>query len=391
MGNQSINISIPENYRLDGEVKKSIHESLPYFVPDFVDADFEERSLVITCRQSDESEKQIVENVLALVKKTVTSFRDVSDEILYSSPHESTLISTDPFEHLVKSRSVVSTGRGKFIYAKEVLDVFEAFDSKVLEYCVSQGAEKDLYPTTIKTSSLIESGYLKLSPQLAYFVAPAHLDNQCLLKIGSSDILNPDNREKVTSNLGVPDQVMAPTVCYHCFEARKGEKIETGFITALNKCHRHEPVNVTSLERLTTYWMRELIRFGSEEEVQNCLNDSLAWTTDLLDTWGANYTVTSASDPFFADMGSGNRLFQAAFKLKRELRMPVFSGKDIAVASYNFHQKTLVDKFGISSELDDTLSGCVGWGYERFIYSLFCQFGASISDWPIIIKKSLNL
>lgn len=388
-------LELPEDLRWDLEVQKTVHESMPYYVPGFVEANFSDTRIIITFKSKKITDKELYHDLLDLVDRISRSFRDAKVNLLYQSTNKLNIISRDPFKSLSNSRAVVSTGHGKFIYGKEFLTVFEAVDEKIAGYCLSKNAEKELYPTTIETDTLIQSGYLKLSPHLAYFVAPVHLDQAGLVKMGGSDILLPEKREETVLQLGIPDQVMAPTVCYHCFEARKNSDISEGLITSLNKCHRHESVDVSSLERLTTYWMRELIVFGLPSDVQECLDDTLAWTTSLLDEWGAWYEVVSANDPFFGDMGAGNRLFQTAFLLKRELKMPVFSGRKVAVASFNNHQQSLVDKFDItSSEYDKTLtfsSGCIGWGYERLIYSLFCQFGEELSDWPSVVKRSLNL
>ena len=392
---RSLTVELPNELRWDPLIQKSVHESLPYFVPGFTGATFESSRLIVSFSDGSVQDSGIYQSILSLVERTSTSFRDVIDRQISVSDGQPKLTMEDPFDALVAEGSVTPTGSGKFVYAKSFLTLFEAFDDKVKEFCISQGALKELYPTTVKTQSLIDAGYLNLSPQLAYFAAPVHFDQASLVKIGKADILDVANRESTISHLGLPDQVLAPTVCYHCFEARKNSTIQAGVITSLNKCHRHEVVNVRSLERLTTYWMRELIAFGSPKDVQMHLDESLSWTTGLLNDWGIWHEVISASDPFFADMGSSNRLFQAAFMLKRELKLPVLSGRKIAAASFNSHLDTLVSKFNVSTDILDEQftfhSGCVGWGYERFLYGLFCQLGTDLSKWPSSVKRSLNL
>lgn len=63
--------------------------------------------------------------------------------------------------------------------------------------------------------------------------------------------------EVSSAALAPVDTVLAPTVCYHCFQARLDrcdQRDET--ITALSPCRRHElALDGHSLERLTTFRM----------------------------------------------------------------------------------------------------------------------------------------
>lgn len=70
--------------------------------------------------------------------------------------------------------------------------------------------------------------------------------------------------------------------------------------------------------------------------------------------------------------------------LKREVRLHIpSSDRWIAAASFNNHQASLVKAFGIESKGDTPLaSACVGFGYERLLYALFCAFGGDLADWP---------
>lgn len=387
MAETQARVSIPAELRWDREVQKSIHESLPYYVPGFLSAAFSERGIDIVYAGEGASEV-VADAVRDLVVRTARGYRDVAERSLGVSDGLLTLVEYDPFTRLLDRREVVPTGRGKFVYAGDFLRVFAGLDRLLEDYSVSAGAKRELYPSTVETQTLIASGYLSLYPHLAYFVAPGHLDKASLMELGRPEVLDPVNRPTSVSHLGPPAQVLAPTVCYHCFEARRSRELGPSLITAVNKCHRHELVNVVSLERLTTYWMRELIVFGDIAFVEQNLDDGLAFTTDLLDRWGIWYEVTAASDPFFADGGFSNRLFQTAFELKRELRLPSFSGKSMAVASFNNHQKSLVDKFAIEGA---SASGCIGWGFERFIYGLYCQLGDDVAGWPQQVIKDLGL
>ena len=380
--------------RWDEDFTKSIHESLPYYVEGFRRANFSHDGVEIffeSSRISDEEQRAKVKELIFSIAK---SFRSIKSKKIKSNNPIREIEALDPYPDLLEKGDIKATGRGKFVYAGDVARVFEAIDSKVLEFCQSIGARSELYPTTVQTKTLLRSGYLEMHPQFAYFVAPAHLDQESLISIGDENILSIEHREQTTAHLSVPDQILSPTVCYHTFEARQGTKMAPSIVTALNKCHRHEPVNVTSLERLTTYWMREIVIFGSSDMVLDTLNAASEWSCKFIESLGLGYDLITASDPFFADRGASNRLMQSALSLKQEIKMPLFSGKSTAIASFNNHGSSLVDKFDISGDLErgeKLNSGCVGWGYDRLIYAVFCGLGSNVSDWDATSKRILGL
>jgi hypothetical protein len=187
---------------------------------------------------------------------------------------------------------------------------------------------------------------------------------------------------------------LAPTVCYHTFESRRHTICKNERITSLNKCHRHEPVNVQSLSRLTTYWMREIVAFDEDQVLQSVLDHALNWTVEFLKELDVSFSVISANDPFFATEGAGNRVMQSAFMLKREIKVPVANGEKVAIASFNHHQKSLSSKFMINNSVDtseNASSCCVGWGFERFLYAIYSRHGAEISQWPLSARQLLEL
>jgi hypothetical protein len=88
-------------------------------------------------------------------------------------------------------------------------------------------------------------------------------------------------------------------------------------------------------------------------------------------------------DPFFIGALESKAYFQTVFELKRELQLRLdFSGRWLAIASFNNHQQSLTRAFGISSSGEKLESGCAGWGLERFAYTLLAHFGTDLARWP---------
>ncbi|MDA7774808.1 hypothetical protein N8993_11580 [Pseudomonadales bacterium] len=296
-------------------------------------------------------------------------------------------VACDPFDDLRKTRQVVPTGSGQFVYSGDFLILFEALDVVLKEFCLTKGAQPQLYPTLMKTSDLAISGYFSSFPHNAIFAGPCKFDYDALKRVAE---ITPEESSQLATCVDSTEYTLAPTVCYHCFSALSGTKVESENFTALNKCHRNEVSEVNSLERLKTYWMRELILFGSDTKVQAQLSDTLEFTTELFDRMGIGYQVCRASDPFFADY-TNKGVYQNFLNLKQELLLPIFDNKSLAVASFNNHQGSLTNKFGISSNASVNYSGCIGWGYERIIYGLMCQLGSNLADWSKQARQTLQL
>ena len=391
--NTFLKVVVPDGARWDKEVQKATHEALPYYVSNFEDATFEEKALILFSRKPFQNISATKMAVRSLITDISKSMRDVSEVKLRSFQCKGTFHTIDPFPLLVESGDVVPTGHGKFIYRGNFNRIFEGLDKVLRDLCEKEGATPETYPSTVQTQTLLESGYLKLHPHLAYLASPIKLDVESLKAIGDIKFDDPDERETSVQHLGVPDQILAPTVCYHTFESRKGQKMGKSRITALNKCHRHEPVGVQSLSRLTTYWMREFIAFGEDEELQEILTRFIDWTGSFLERLDISYAIVSANDPFFGTEGSGNRIMQSAFMLKREIKVDLGNGQTAAIASFNHHQSSLCEKFSISSP-DATKkkvsSCCVGWGFERLLYAIYSRHGPDVEAWPKDVQLTLH-
>ena len=103
--------------------------------------------------------------------------------------------------------------------------------------------------------------------------------------------------------------------------------------------------------------------------------------------------IETANDPFFANDSAMKSVFQNAHRLKYELlaRIPHL-GREIAIGSINLH----TDFFGKAFDIrmaDGSVahSGCVGFGYERLVYALFCQHGPELRSWPRELLEYLAL
>ncbi len=324
-----------------------------------------------------------------LIERTVKSFAKVRVRTLYDHTKDPAY-NHDPMPLLRDSRQAVEACRGTFMLRGDLLNVVQQLDKFFRNYALELGAEEQFYPVTVPVSSMIDNGYLSNFPHHALIAGRVHSDLEMLTEVAHKKA----GAALPAGSIGNHDQMLAPTVCYHCFEAMRGQHIDlTGSLfTATNQCHRHEGAVTTGLARLQTFTMREVIFFGTPDSVVEkqmmILNDS----RDVFESWGLSFKIMTATDPFFAVGSENKRAFQALQALKYELRIDMpFNNSSLAVASFNNHKNTLVKPYGISGAQERLASGCVGWGFERIAYGMFAQFGPDIADWPAPLRGVLEI
>ena len=127
--------------------------------------------------------------------------------------------------------------------------------------------------------------------------------------------------------------------------------------------------------------MREVIWVGQPAYVIA----SRARADELIQQWAKDWelscTYETANDMFFTDDFAVKASFQRQQEAKRELRMEIPSERQaISVFSSNFHATTFGKAFDIRVDGRTAASACVGWGAERWVYSLISQFGFDVDN-----------
>jgi hypothetical protein len=65
--------------------------------------------------------------------------------------------------------------------------------------------------------------------------------------------------------------------------------------------------------------------------------------------------------------------------------------KKIAVGSINNHLDTFGKSLSIKNKKGFVHSGCMGIGFERLVFALYCQLGTDLKKWPKSLKNLLNI
>ncbi len=368
------------DFALDRAIKKSLIEELPYSLNSKLEITFEGQSIFIHS-ENKISKKEALISIQGIVNKTSSE-----QELLSRHDTNIELVGEDPFPKLVSNDEIKETGEGQFIYSGDFLLVFEALERRLKHYCQIQDSIEQKYPTLIRSSELINAGYLKSFPQHAYLSSHFSVNKEVLESLES---LEPDSiiDKKTLDN---PSYVLAPTVCYHCFSHLQGNTLNNSVFSSLNKCHRHE-MHYQKISRLSTYWMRELMYFGDQNFVQDGLDDALEFTKQFFTNLNIPFEVVVASDPFFGN-AQKKVPYQKIFRLKIEIIAEVYGGEKIAVASFNNHQTSLIESYNISINSETQgFSGCIGWGFERILHAIYSRYGHEINAWPKELKQTLDL
>jgi seryl-tRNA synthetase len=387
---KKLEIPLGLNLKIGSPIYKTFLESLPYYLGGEYSVSISDDMLYIE-EVSDRMAEQLTKATLESLVTAQAEHKMVDEKRLQSFEGEYEF-HEGIFDALVEQGSLFPTGYGKLVYSGILAEIFLAIDAFFKQHCLEMGAQQELYPPAVEGKSLLQAGYFDTLAQHAYFVAPLKTSLDSLQAAQDGTVM----QSAGDTHLQAPDWVLSPTVCHHCFEARKDSVLQLPLkVTAINQCSRYEVHDTKGMQRLRMYWMREFIQFDRDEKaVVESLDHLLSITTDTLERWGISYQVVTANDPFFSNSATSKRAFQNIFALKRELKLPI-PGGSLACASFNNHQRSLVDSFNIQSTVKESVnqisSGCVGWGYDRLLFGLFSQLGIDVSSWPKQIRKDLGL
>jgi seryl-tRNA synthetase len=160
----------------------------------------------------------------------------------------------------------------------------------------------------------------------------------------------------------------------------------------VGNCFRYESNNLTSLERLWNFTMREVIFVGSKEFVLDSRETARQRMRRTFEEIGLAYRVESATDPFFIGEFRKQSVFQSAFQLKFEIRARLpFKESTLAVGSYNYHQNFFGRHLNITlPDGSPAHTGCVAFGLERMAYAFLAQHGLEPEGWPEAVREALK-
>ncbi|MBO4204429.1 hypothetical protein [Micromonospora echinofusca] len=315
-------------------------------------------------------------------------------KVIWSSP-TAVEISDGTFARLRERGEVFPAGEGQVSLGPAMLHLMDALDDVVRGIVIDElGGIEYRYPTLISARTMHRCGYLTSFPQYLMFAARLHSDLDVYQRFVDDTRAAGQLVPNVLDRCSDVDYCLPPTMCYHTFAQYADRELPPGLrtVTAKGKSFRHEQKYHRGLERLWDFTIRETVFFGSREQVLTRRRWFLDRILRLLEQLQLSGRCEVANDPFFGNTDVAvSSSSQRLLELKYEIRLEVGGGRDIAVGSFNFHERAFGTAFAITLPDGETpFTACTGFGLERLAYAVACQYGVEPDAWPDHVRAVLG-
>ncbi|MEO8877472.1 MAG: hypothetical protein ABI461_17890 [Polyangiaceae bacterium] len=381
-----LKLKIPQDLR--GEVS----EKLPYASEKLESFEISAEGDAIDLRvASAEDEADVEAKVQKLVSQMISGHRAVKPEEIYS--HRVTSPNRAPvWEALIAGGLLFQEGPGQISLLGDAARVADALDRRFVAIGHdSFEATPHQYPTMLPMTALDRCHYFSSFPHHVTFAPHVREDVEAIAQVA-----NPENHgadRSFLQHLAPAAHALSPAVCFHTYFMLADKKLEQPLtVTAKGRCFRFESKNMTTLERGWDFSMREVIFVGPKAWVDERRQRALSEVQKLVEEMELDAWIETANDPFFATNFVAKRYHQLMTQAKYELRLVLpYAEKSVAAASFNIHGDFFGRSFGITHDEGFASTGCLAFGVERWVWSLFCQFGVDIARWPNAVRTALVL
>jgi seryl-tRNA synthetase len=301
--------------------------------------------------------------------------------------------SADPNAELIARGEMFQEATGIFTVGPLVTKLIAFFERQFVKLADSFEASPYRFPTLIPARYLERVNYFRAFPHSLTFVTHLREDLDVIDAFAQAACCDEHGLKTPPDSFAQIQTLLSPAVCYHLYFALADKPLPGGKLaaTAVGNCFRYESVNLTSLERMWNFTMREVIFVGPKDFVLQNRETGRERMRGFFEEIGLAYRVESANDPFFIGEFKKQAAFQSAFQLKFEIRAALpFKQGTLAVGSYNYHQ----DFFGRS--LNITLpdgspvhTGCIAFGLERMAFAFLSQYGLDTAKWPEAVRNNI--
>jgi seryl-tRNA synthetase len=326
------------------------------------------------------------------VSTMVARYRPLPKHVLRTNARkDSRPLVADIEEQLAQRGFLRRLGPGQVGLSGPPLAFVRALDARLSGLAHRQfGAREDAYPALIPTDVLHRCGYFGSFPHAVSMVTHLGEDFDAIERFrqankGAAALVIPEPAALVAAAA-----CLSPAVCYHLYQSLEGASLgpQGVVVTAMGRCFRYESKNLSGLERLWDFTMREVIGCGTEAAVAALREALVAAAGDEAAALDLDFTIESANDPFFSATYSEKTYWQARNALKFELMLPIPPAEDgsprrIAAASFNLHEDFFGRTFSfVAHDGQPAFTGCGGWGLERWALAAFAQHGLDAERWP---------
>ncbi len=334
-------------------------------------------------------EKVIAGRISEVAQKMCQSHRPGTAKVLAASNGDITY-RLDPHPLLEAQGELFRYGSGRYGLGPKSLWLLEFFDRRLTRLARQFSAAPHQYPNMIGADTLDRCKYFQTFPHSLSLITHLREDLEALKDFAKNAKWDGNRLTHARENLSDVQCLLAPAVCFHCYAWLHDSQLdEPRVITAVGKCFRYESTNLTALERLWDFTMREIIFLGPRDYVLSQRKKAIDEAVTILDEWGLAYDIRSATDPFFIEEYSAQVAFQSGFDLKYEIQAALpYKDKTFAVGSFNHHQDFFGRSFDIKTASGEPVhTGCAAFGLERLVLAFFAQHGLDPENWPEAVAR----
>ena len=298
----------------------------------------------------------------------------------------------DVFGELVRRGWAVELGPGRVSLRGPALAVVRVLQDDTERIAGRMGAVEEAHPALAPASLLARCGTFASFPHTVSLVAHLAEDYDAVEAFRRLSAEAGGWVQPPPEAVAAFEACLLPALCYPVYAARERTTLPEGgaVVTCVGRCTRFESRNLTGIERLWEFGMREIVFLGADADCARARARCIASVLDQLERWDLEGVVETANDPFFSSGRGGRVHWQRSGNRKLELRLPVAPAGPgggephrIACASFNLHEGFFGSAFAIAASDGRTASsGCVGWGLERWMLACFARHGFEPADWP---------
>lgn len=264
-------------------------------------------------------------------------------------------------KNIIDQKNIYSDFMGEIILNENLGKLLEQFDKVFLNMAKSIGGIEEYYPVLLTLDTLEKTGYLKHSP------------HQCIIC-----------NNYITS--GERQYALSPSACFHVYEHYENcELDQMKVITLKQNVFRAEDEKWDEIGKIRDYHVREIVFIGNSEFVDKMRQIMMDKTVKFISSLKLNFNLDLATDSFILPEMKRYEKIQLLKKSKYELSVNI-QQKNMALASFNIHEESFSKPFHIVVQGEEqTVTGCVGFGLERWVFAIISEFGYDPAFWPNIL------
>ena len=300
-------------------------------------------------------------------------------------------------QELVERGWVHDYGKGQVAYSGPVLKLARLINEKAGKlYEKHFDAVDGHFPAFIDAETLHKCGYFDSHPNAVTFVGNMVEDFDAIEAFRVANSCSEGAHMPPQEHVHHDGMCMNPAACFPAYPTLQGRKLdENGHVVSwLGRVFRYESRNISGLDRLYEFNVREIVWVGTEDYVAGCRKKALPLVGELAEFVDLDMKLQTATDPFFATVSAAKKFFQQAQEVKNEILIPVLksdgSKKLLACGSVNLHGNFFGERFDITAADDQPAhTGCIGLGIERWVLAGFTQHGFDPDRWPEAVREEI--